>query len=257
MNDRKKPAPRELEVLNKRQLTPHMLRLTFGGPGMKAFPASDQSGGYVKLMIEQEGSDSPLVRTYTVRAQRPGEIDVDVALHDDHGPASGWAMAAEPGARLMVGGPGPSKPVDDQADWCLLVADMTALPALAVNLETMASTHRGAVFIEVTSEDDIQPLAHPEGMTLHWVINPQAGIGEGGGPLIEAVKAWPWPESGRGFVWGACEFSGMRALRYYARQVRGLERRQCYISSYWKHGMAEDGHKVVKRDDAQQDDAQG
>ncbi|MCX2524028.1 siderophore-interacting protein [Larsenimonas rhizosphaerae] len=253
MSDRRKPAPRELEVLHSQRLTPHMLRLTLGGPGMDRFPEPDLSGGYVKLMISQEDGASPLIRTYTIRAHRPGDIDVDVVLHDDHGPASRWAMAAVPGSRLMVGGPGPSKPVDEQADWCLMVADMTALPALAVHLETMASTHRGAVFIEVTSEDDIQSLAHPEGMVLHWVINPRPGTADGGGPLIDAVRAWPWPDSGRGFVWGACEFSGMRALRYYTRQVRGLERRQCYISSYWKHGMAEDDHKVVKREDADQD----
>ncbi|MCM5704599.1 siderophore-interacting protein [Larsenimonas salina] len=253
MTDRKKPAPRTLELLDRVRLTPNMLRLTLGGEGMAEFPETDQSGGYVKLMIEQGNERPTAVRTYTVRAQRPEAIDVDVVLHKDHGPASHWAVTAELGARLSVGGPGPKKTVDTEADWCLLAADMTALPALAVNLETMPETMTGAAFIEVTSRDDIQTLEAPAGIELHWVVNPTPGVEAEASPLVEAVTAWPWPETGRGFVWGACEFSSMRALRHYVKQVRGLDRRQLYISSYWKNGLAEDGHKVVKQDDAEQD----
>ena len=43
----------------------------------------------------------------------------------------------------------------------------------------------------------------------------------------------------------------MRRLRTYLRQERGLEPDQLYISSYWKQGLGEDQHRVVKWADAE------
>ena len=43
----------------------------------------------------------------------------------------------------------------------------------------------------------------------------------------------------------------MKALRSLLRDERGLGPDQLYISSYWKSGLTEDAHKVVKREDAQ------
>jgi NADPH-dependent ferric siderophore reductase len=43
----------------------------------------------------------------------------------------------------------------------------------------------------------------------------------------------------------------MRALRQYFRNDRDVEREFIYISSYWKNGVTEEGHKVIKREDAE------
>ncbi len=48
-------------------------------------------------------------------------------------------------------------------------------------------------------------------------------------------------------MWCACEFDDMRALRDYFRNQRNVEHDRIYISSYWKNGVSEDGHKVLKR----------
>ncbi|WP_295798323.1 SIP domain-containing protein [uncultured Microbulbifer sp.] len=50
-------------------------------------------------------------------------------------------------------------------------------------------------------------------------------------------------------VWCACEFTTMRHLRRYFRKEREVDAKLGYISSYWKHGLSEEQHKIVKRED--------
>jgi NADPH-dependent ferric siderophore reductase len=238
-----RPAPRELTLLHKIQLTPHMLRLTLGGSGMDDFPA-DQASAYVKLMFPSEAGARPLVRTYTVRAQRVGEIDIDFVVHQEAGPASRWAQEAQVGDRILVGGPGPKKMVDQSADWLLVVGDMTALPAISVNLEQLPATARGYAVIEVATEADIQTLSAPANIEIHWLLNPHPGTDDNG--LLDKVKSLPWLE-GRPCVWCACEFSSMRVLREHFRAKSDLDRSNLYISSYWKLGVGEEAHKVLKQ----------
>lgn len=238
-----KPAPRELTLIRKQQLTPNMLRVTLGGTGMQTFPA-DQASAYVKLMFPQHGAARPAVRTYTVRAQRETEIDIDFVVHQDAGPAASWAMNAPPGDSILVGGPGPKKQVDHQADWFLILGDMTALPAIGVNLAQLPTNARGYAVIEVICEDDIQPLSVPDGIEVHWQINPQPG--QNSGALLDKVRQLPWL-GGRPYVWCACELTSMRQLRDHFRSRPELDRDNLYISSYWKLGVKEEEHKRLKQ----------
>lgn len=241
-----RPEPRQLDVIARRQLTPNMLRITLGGTGMSDFPA-DQTGAYVKLRVPDVAAGREVVRTYTVRSHRAGEIDVDFALHEICGPATLWALNARAGDTLMVGGPGPRKLVHPGADWYLLVGDMTALPAISGNLELLPHTTRGMAVIEIIDEADIQDLQKPAHMDIEWVINPHPG--QSSSALTERVRAIGWRE-GCPSVWAACEFAGMRQLRDYFRTERGLDSGNLYISSYWKAGLNEDNHRIAKREDA-------
>ncbi|TYL47798.1 siderophore-interacting protein [Marinomonas sp. IMCC 4694] len=239
-----RPQPRELRIVNKNHITPHMLRITLGGDQIHTLP-KDQEGGYVKLIFPQV-SDKPILRTYTIRHQRDCEIDIDFVLHEDGGPASTWARHAQIGEAILVGGPGPVKPISGAADWQFFVGDMTALPAISVNLANLPDTAKGAAILEVLSQEDVLPLVHPSGIELHWVINPHPG--ESTKILLERVKALPWPK-GSVSAWVACEFSAMKALRSFFKIEKQLLREHLYISSYWKKGNSEDQHKVVKRTD--------
>lgn len=98
-----KPTPRMLEVLDAKYITPNMRRVTLGGNGLSDFP-EDQESAYIKLLFPQPNDTRPLMRTYTVSAQRDDAIDVDFALHDAEGPASMWARNAQPGQQILVGG---------------------------------------------------------------------------------------------------------------------------------------------------------
>lgn len=244
-----KPPVIELQVLRSEPITPHMRRITLGGKALESFPA-DQESAYLKLIFPRQGRD-PLMRTYTIRAQRPGEMDIDFALHDHGGPASTWAEKARPGDRINVAGPGAKKRINPQADWFFLAGDMTALPAISVNLKELPENAKGYAVIEVISEEDIQSLPHPQGIELHWQVNPTPD--PSGQSLLNRVKALPWL-SGEAAVWAACEFSSMRALRQYFKQERKVAKTHLYISSYWKIGATEDGHKLAKRQDSLQNE---
>lgn len=241
-----RPEPRKLDVTAKTRVTPNMLRLTLGGPGLDGFPP-EQASAYVKLRIPDAQSGRDVVRTYTVRNHRDAEIDVDFALHEICGPATSWALNAQVGDSIMVGGPGPRKLVHADADWFLLAGDMTALPAISCNIEILPKTAKGMAVIEVTSEADIQTLDKPADFRIDWVINPHPG--RASELLLERVRGFGWP-SGTPSVWSACEFSSMRALRDYFRGERQLGSSNLYISSYWKSGSSEDIHKIAKREDA-------
>jgi len=251
-----KSAPRRYTVLNRQLVTPHMLRLTFGGDGMAEFPA-DQESAYIKLMVphgeDVNGNAQTTMRTYTVRYQRDDEIDVDVVLHDDGGPAAAWASEARPGDTILIGGPGPAKRLPENADWNLLVGDMTSLPAIGANLERLSPSAKGYAIIEVTSESDIQWFDLPEGMRINWLINPHPGSDSR--RLVDTLREFDWP-SGTPGIWVACEFSAMRQLRRHLIDERGVGKRDMYISSYWKLGASEDGHRVVKREDADREEAE-
>lgn len=247
-----RPPPRLLQVVAKQQVSPSMLRVRLGGPGLAGFPAGAE-GGYVKLMLPgPQAGARPVVRTYTVRHQSTDAIDVDFALHHDgageHGPATAWALATRPGETIEVGGPGPAKPLPAGRSFYLLAGDMTALPAIAVNLSALPEDARGAVVIEVSSDDDRQELARPAGVALTYLVNPTPGTTPQA--LAQALASQD-PGGDEVYAWVACEFSAMCALRDYLRGERGLGPDRLYISSYWKHGATEETHKAVKREDAE------
>ncbi|WP_346836488.1 siderophore-interacting protein [Microbulbifer sp. SAOS-129_SWC] len=238
-----RPQPRELEVLNSALISPHMLRITLGGEQMADFPV-EQESAYVKLLLPQPGDERPLMRTYTIRRQRADEIDIDFALHEHAGPASSWAQAAGVGDRISIAGPGGKKLINSDADWLLLAGDMTALPAIAVNLEQLPAAARGYAVIAVSEEGDRQPLAHPPGVEVHWLVTDP--FKDGTMALLNHIRALP-RLPGKGAVWAACEFDVMRQLRQYFRAEHQVPASHRYISSYWKQGLNEEQHKQVKR----------
>jgi len=259
--------PRRLTVIGKKFISTNMLRITLAGDDLSSL-AADQEGGYIKLHfaradildgdIEQQilcedASSRPLLRTYTIRNQQvnPAQIDVDFVIHET-GPASTWAGNCSIGSSIYVAGPGKKKIVDLSADWFFIVGDMTALPAISVNLEQLPSSAKGYAVIEVLSEKDIQHFDLPKAIELHWVIKyPQLNTNgdQQTISLLNKVKQCP-ALVGTPSVWIACEFTNMRDLRQHFNQDLNVDKRNMYASSYWKAGLSEDEHKQVKLTDA-------
>ena len=247
-----RPEPRILTVTESVRITPNMHRVTLGGDGLDGFPA-DQSGGYVKLMLPRPDGGRPLVRTYTIRSQTKTGLDVDFALHgsdDESGPATSWAINAQVGDMITLGGPGDAKPLPSGSGPFLLVGDMTALPAISVNLEALPDDATGDAIILVRDDADKQNLGKPEGVTVHWLVD--ADLGANPALLVDAARNLPAVDK-LAYAWVACEFEAMKLLREYLRVEQGFGPERLYISSYWKRGLIEDDHKQIKRADAQAD----
>ncbi|MGK0272509.1 MAG: NADPH-dependent ferric siderophore reductase [Cocleimonas sp.] len=253
-NIKDRRVPRKLQVKSATNVTPNMRRVTLQGDVLQTFPKGSE-GAYIKMLFKQAGQEKPTMRTYTVAQQRsePNEIDVDFMLHNsesnDHSVeaiAAPWSLNTQIGDEISLMGPGPAKFIQLDADRFLLAADMTALPALAANLKTLADDAHGKVFIEILSEDDKQDLQKPTNIELIWVINNAPG--SDASPLFHAIEQAEWL-AGKVAVWVACEFKTMKKIRQYLKIDRGVEKSHLYVSSYWKKGNTEEEHKAVKQAD--------
>jgi NADPH-dependent ferric siderophore reductase len=181
------------------------------------------------------------MRSYTVRAQRPGELAVDFALHDGTGPAGRWAAAACPGDRVLALGPTDAdnagvdfRPPED-TDWVLLTGDLTALPAVA-GITAWLGTQRPELpvraWIEVPFERDRQELAPlSEDADVRWVAR-------GGLPgAVQAAQALP---AGTPYAWLAGEAGCVRTLRRHLITDRGFDRSRITFTGYWRRGATEE-----------------
>ncbi|EKE82914.1 utilization protein for catechol-siderophore [Idiomarina xiamenensis 10-D-4] len=219
------------------------------------------AGGYVKLLFNQQGGtdistmlangDRPIMRTYTLRTVDPEQqqLSIDLVRHTPFagpaGPALRWLNSVMPGDQLQIAGPGHSQYPTYQAQqryW--LIADMTALPALSVLLAQLPKDARGDCLIQVHSEADIQSLNAPAGIDIRWLVSATADSQQ----QAKMAQQLPAPNA-HSNIWVATEFDAMRAIRRYLTQQLGLDRQAMYISSYWRAGRTEEGHKVDKRED--------
>lgn len=206
----------DVRVARIEQLSPSFRRFTFTGDDLDQF-ADNGYDQRIKLLMPLpcgyetvpsgdnwylEWRDLPdelrhPLRTYTARTARHDvrELDVDIVLHGEVGPASRWASNAVVGDPLVILGPnrehdGPAGGIDfvppAHADRLLLAGDETAAPAIAGILERLPRDARGEALIEVPVTGDMLPLDAPAGVTVRWL--PRDGAAHGS-QLVPAVQA--------------------------------------------------------------------
>lgn len=265
-----RPVRRALRAVVQRveRVSPHVLRLVVGGPGLDGFPAGAFTDHYVKLLFPAPGAPYgpdfdlaevratlpkdqwPRTRTYTVRAWDPEtlELTIDVVQHGDRGLAGPWAARARPGDVLQLLGPGGAYAPDPEADGHLLVGDASVLPAIAASLPRIPAGVPVHVVCEVHDAGEEQPLESPGDLQVTWVHRgadaprPATPADE---PLVVAVRALELP-AGRihAFVHG--EAVAVRELRRHLLADRGFDRGDLSISGYWKRTLDEDGWQSSK-----------
>lgn len=254
------------DVLATAWVTPHMVRVTLGGPAFDEFQPKDVTDSYVKLLFAKPElsltppydlvalreqlppEDVPVTRTYTVRRINPADrtIDVDFVVHGDEGLAGPWAARAKPGDQIALMGPGGAYDPDTTADWHLLVGDESATPAIAATLEALPEDAAGVVFLECGSSEDMIELVTPRGVEVVWVRR-DARDDATKFLLANAVSAYPWP-AGRVQVFAHGERESMKALRDVFLKERGLLKEQLSLSGYWAAGRTEDRFQAEKRE---------
>ncbi|MBH9352053.1 siderophore-interacting protein [Pseudomonas aeruginosa] len=292
-----------VELKRREQLSPALTRFVFGGPEvaeMKTLAAAprikiffpDASGPppslpggseWYQAYRSVEPARRPPMRTYTIRALRAEqeEVDVEFVLHGENGPASAWATPARIGARLQLAAP--TRQYGDAPggyEWnppagvrhILLIADETALPAVAGILEELAGEAEPPVveaFLEVPGEADILDLPAIPAARLHWLPRHQAGIhSRNGERMVAAARQarrparevaggaaqeledidideeilWELasPESGSFYAWVAGESAAVMAIRRYLVQERGIDKRHLTLMGYWRRGKVFD-----------------
>ncbi len=254
----------ELQVVRTRRLGPTMLRVTLGGDDLAGFASGGRDQSF-SLFLPHPGQSSPVLptgddwfgryramdpveravmRSYTVRAQRAGELDVDFALHGEGGPASRWAASARPGDRVTLLGPSvaDNKSIGfrppEGTGWVLLSGDETALPAIAAILESLPSGMPVRVFAEVPEAADVTELSTEADAEVTWLVREEASAHRTE-TAVEAVRAARLPE-GVPYAWIAGEAGTVRALRRHLVGERGFPRRAVTFSGYWRLGAPEE-----------------
>ena len=206
-------------LLRTVQLTPRMLRLTFAVPGVESTKRPDD---WLMIFFGEPGDHSRR-RNYTVRAVRPEveELDIDFALHEG-GLAATWARAAQPGETLMWTPAEGGYVLPEDAEWQLIVGDLTAMPAIGRMLEQLRPGVQTTVVLEVEDPADRQPLRAD--VDLRWL--------HGTSCLNEVVRSFPEPD-GPGYIWMAGQTRIVRDARRYLRHERGVDKARWSLTGYW------------------------
>lgn len=263
-----KPARPQLvfDVVHTFWVTPHMVRVTLGGPAFEQFQPKGVTDSYVKILFAKPAlglkppydlaalreqlppDDVPVTRTYTVRRVNQAErnIDIDFVVHGDEGLAGPWAAQAKPGDRIALMGPGGAYSPDPTADWYLFAGDESALPAISATLEALPVDAVGVAFLECGGPDDVIDVAAPSGVEIVWVHRGERDDATTS-LLAAAVTAYDWP-AGRVQVFAHGERESMKALRDVFLKEHGLTKDQLSLSGYWAAGRTEDRFQAEKRE---------
>ncbi len=288
----------DVTLQRKTQLSPHMMRITLAHPSVNDmatwapdqrvklfFPAADgsptrlaQGEGWYARFKAMIADRRPAMRTYTIRHLRAeqGEVDIDFVLHGETGPASRWALRAQPGDSMQILAPDRRFSANDAGgfEWkppqilnqVLLVADGTALPAAMGILDVLAAKAappQTQAFFEVDSAQDMLPMPDWPGLTVQWLIREKTTAGT---LMVEAVqKAVPpinTPNVGQaveladvdidkeilweiaetaaeGFYgWIAGESAAVMSLRRYLIKDCGIPRESLNLMGYWRYNKA-------------------
>jgi NADPH-dependent ferric siderophore reductase len=219
---------REVEVAAVELLGPGFAAITFRGEALADFD-SLSFDDHVKLMFGEPG-DGQVRRDYTPRrfSREARELTIEFALHGE-GRASDWARHAQPGDRLLVGGPRGSMIVPLELGWHVLVGDATALPAISRRLEELPAGSRAYVFV-LADEADRRAFTTGAQVEVHWATT--------AADLLAALEKLALPAPDTGFAWGGGEAATMAQVRQVLAR-KGVPRQHMRVSAYWKEGVAD------------------
>ncbi|MEJ1922342.1 siderophore-interacting protein [Microbacterium sp. KHB019] len=267
-----------LEVLRTERLAPHWMRVTLGGGEISKFrpmgydqwfrlfiPVTGDAGlervpakahklfGYLKFLRIPDG-ERPVMRNYSVREYRPAtgdhgaEIDVDFVLHGSAadgtaGPASRWAETCGQGDRVLIIDEGLTFNPERGVDRVVLVGDETALPAIASICASLPEAASGMAIIEAPSEDDILEFAHPEGISVEWIVRPHAV--DPGSLALTALRDAALPNAPF-HAYAAGEQALASGVRKQLVTDRGVDKNTVSFCGYWKIGAASPTSKAAR-----------
>jgi NADPH-dependent ferric siderophore reductase len=232
---------RRITLHSKESPTPRMLRLGFHAAELHDF-TSPSPDDHVKLFFPGTDGGAASMRDFTPRRfeRERGILVIDFALHDG-GPANDWAVSAQIGDTLEIGGPRGSTVVSDDFDWYLLIGDETALPAIGRRVEELRAGVPVTTCVAIADEGEMQSWQSAAELTALWVTRkPSADDAS----LLRAALAGQDLRSGDGFVWIAAEASVARALRNYIIDERRHPKVWTKAAGYWKRGEPDGGERI-------------
>lgn len=225
-----------------------MVRVTLGGTDMADYPTTGVGDEWIRIFfpdspaepvrlpelqgrgwVYDEGVEPSEMRTYTVRAWRAGEIDVDFVVHGD-GVATTWATTVETGGEVGLTPPVGVYDRPPEATRQVLFCDEPGLPAALRIIETAPAAVSSVLVCEVRAEgygivpsrDDVECI---------WLPGSGNGVAESRIPDVLSDMEI----TGQDAVWAATETRTSRAVRKILRRDKGLARGAATTMGYWIH----------------------
>ena len=245
---RKEPPPLvPVTVIERRERSPRMLRLTLAGAGIHTMPA--EAAASVRLLVPSPGTtelvmpewngnefllpsgDRPALRTFTpLTSDGDNRLDLEIVRHAG-GAVSTWAEQCEPGAEAALSGPGRGYDIDKSATMFHLFGDETAMPAVGQLLERLPAAAVVHAHLEVIDEAAIVALPeHPNGNVTWHVADAEALPGT---KLVGAAREIAELAASE-LVWAGGEAATVQAIRNHLFKEVGVPRSQATIRGYWK-----------------------
>lgn len=253
------------EVIEVERLTPRMVRVVFGGPGLEEFTPTRCTDQYVNALFVPDAAPysvpfdveearglaqehRPVGRRYTVRSwdEESRTVAIDFVVHGDVGHAGRWANHAEPGDLLQFVGPSGGYAPDPAADAHLMAGDESAIPAIAASLERVPEGRPVQAVLLVDDAGCHLDLDCPGSLEVTWVHRDAADGPSGGSErLLRAVEALELP-GGHLQVFVHGEAGEVRAIRKHLLAERGIPREHTSISPYWRRRHTDEEWRAIK-----------
>lgn len=233
---------RTARVVRTSTPVPGMTRITLAGPELAGFSATGPAD-HIKLFLPATDLFEAARRDFTPLAHRlvdgGGELDIDVVLHGENGPASAWALHAQVGDEVRVGGPRGSRTATG-VETLILVVDESAFPAAARWMNAVGPL--ADITLIATSS-----LPANE----YFAADPRVRLEQcspGVDPILALRALRPFDEGTLIFLAG--EAGQLVPVRRYLRHEVGLASNQLIASGYWRHGVAGlDHHAAIDPND--------
>ncbi|KAB2715129.1 siderophore-interacting protein [Brucella intermedia] len=247
------------DVLTAERLTPSMYRIVIGVRKHERLRPTHHADEWVRLAFPHapgepvtlpqlrngkwgrfDGSCPCPNRPYTVRRWdgTTGEMIIDLVAHEG-GVGASWAKTARRGDVVGICTPEGRYQLTDDAEWLLLLSDITGLPAVGRILEELPEGFRAIVHVEVPSEDDRQVIATKADALVTWhachgLKSERPGYTE----LPRIARTITELPEGSGYIYIAGEARAVSDCRKHFRDVLGFDKNRIDAIGYWIEGQA-------------------
>jgi NADPH-dependent ferric siderophore reductase len=237
-----------LTVTASVQLTPCIREITFTGdltnieyPGWDAFlfffvPKTGErlpDGFSMAAWRSMKEAEKPGGAYYTIRSFGETELVCWFVVHDVFGAVSDWAGRSQPGDEVYAWGPRVAFAPKGADTHYLLLADETALGAVAAVMDQLPATATVTLIAEVSDETSRVNVRCEPHWGVHWLYRHDTAPGSSEAP-IEFAKSMRRPSGDDVYVYAAMEAEQTQKLKKVFKQEWGLSGHQIRCIGYWR-----------------------
>ena len=183
---------------------------------------------------DPDGENKEHQRAYTIVAgdEQTGEFACDFVLNEPAGPASAWAVNAQPGDTVEAITLGSTKFAvhDELTAGYLLIGDTASIPGINSIIDVIPDDVHIELYLETQHDTDVQiPLSEHPLLSTHWV--PRTGPES----LAASIEPRDWSNW---YAWVVPESKSLKHLRTRLRDEFGFPKSEMYVQAYWVEGRA-------------------